>query len=101
MQPNGTQPNFPGLPPLPDSIRTNLIMGGGTWSVDEDIHEVVNEINLFLAPDSRDNLWFHADQRPIVFSRKLVETFACAWTAKQGPIEAVTHPEVVRQLNRR
>ena len=97
MNPNGA----PVPMTLPESIRTNIIMGGGTWSVDEEIQDVIDEIGLFLAPDSRDFLWFHADRRPIVFGRKLVENFACAWTAKQGPIEAVTQPDVVRQLNRR
>lgn len=100
MNPQGNgQPQ----PPLPASIRTTFMAGGGRWDVDEDVIDVVQRITDLVQSDEP-VLWLHADHRRIAFSRALFVgtegqvNWAVAWALKR--IEVVDEPSAADILNR-
>jgi hypothetical protein len=92
--------NGEGNPQIPASIRTNIIMGGGNWQVDQEIEEVIQSISAFL-PGNEDALWLTADHRPIAFSRALVQSWACAWPIKVVQVQPVAGSRLFDQISTR
>lgn len=105
MQRNGHQPP-PEVEPIPDSIRTSLMVGGTLWHFDEDIHVVVSKLETFLL-GTEQTLWFTADSRPMALGRSVFETqdVRAAWVAwerkRASQVEPVTHPAVVNHVTTR
>lgn len=96
MQSQNGQP--PEQSQLPASLRTNILAGGKPWQVDNYPEETADEIGTFLL-GTKKFLRLTAGERPIWFSRQLLETTEAVWPIRRPDDIAIASKADARVLD--